>query len=451
MFSVIFISCQEKVNKNQIFENRVDENIKITIKNYHPINKLTYKGSTISFGSPNILILTKDYLRPQKFYKNSITDTIFTINSKDFISFNIRIQDNYLSYVLKKGDNLQLDFLDSLNVKSQTINNRNDQSFFRYNNDYKNFPTSNSIVRFKALKDGTLKNFNKDVYIENYNKYFEDKLNEKSDNSNGKDEEYYYKYFLQFQKTDPIKIYNDDFLILHPYFIKIFNDATNKYTNTKSPDYKKVFEGVFKSQDYPVKTKEFILYEALNRLAQLGSFSDLQYCYNLFIKINDDLELQNEFKKKYSFNVGDLNVQEKEVNLLTLQKKSKTLNQIVKENKGKIIYVDFWASWCLPCRKAMPSSRKLRETYINKDIVFIYLSIDKDFMKWQQASKKEQLGDYSNNFIILNTEKSSYLRTLNVDSIPRYIIYDKNGKLIHKNAPSPEDNNIEQILNEFLN
>ncbi len=447
LFSMSLLLCQEKAKQNQSVD---EDNITITIKNYYPINNFLYKGSTISFGSPNILILTKDYLRPKKFYIKSKTDTVFTIKSKDYLSFNIRIQDSYLTYFLKKGDNLNLDFLDSLNIKKQTINNKNDQPFFLYNTDYKNFPVSNSITRFKALKDGKLDSFNESAYIEKYNKYFENKLVGKIVKSQTKDETYYFNNFLQLKKAEKIQDYNDDFLILHPYFVKIFQEAAKRYTNVKSPDFRKVFEGIYDSDDYPIKSKEFLLFEALNRIAESGSFKDLQHCYDLFLKVNNDLDLQNEFRKKYSFDIGNLKIEEKEVNLLTIQKKTKTLNQIIKENEGKIIYVDFWASWCLPCRKAMPSSRILKEKYAIKDIVFIYLSIDSDFDKWLLASKKEMLENYSYNYLILNYDKSEYLKILNVSAIPRYIIYDKEGKLVHKNAPSPEADNIEETLNLLL-
>ena len=54
----------------------------------------------------------------------------------------------------------------------------------------------------------------------------------------------------------------------------------------------------------------------------------------------------------------------------------KSLADIIKSHEGKVIYIDFWASWCIPCRSEMPHSVTLYEKLKDKEIVFIYLSID---------------------------------------------------------------------------
>ena len=62
--------------------------------------------------------------------------------------------------------------------------------------------------------------------------------------------------------------------------------------------------------------------------------------------------------------------------LLSSNQNEKSLEMIVNENKGKVIYVDYWASWCKPCRKEMRLIPKIRNMYKDKEIIYIYISLD---------------------------------------------------------------------------
>ncbi|MEO6287536.1 MAG: TlpA disulfide reductase family protein [Dyadobacter sp.] len=122
-----------------------------------------------------------------------------------------------------------------------------------------------------------------------------------------------------------------------------------------------------------------------------------------------------------------------------------TLDDIKKRHAGKILVVDFWASWCGPCRETMPGAKKLIEAMKGKDIAFVYLSIDKDASRWKKASDEERLGTYAENYLITNQESARFLKEQNLTFIPRAMIFDKSGKLIVPSGYLGDMDQLEQF------
>lgn len=98
--------------------------------------------------------------------------------------------------------------------------------------------------------------------------------------------------------------------------------------------------------------------------------------------------------------------------------------------KGKVVLLDFWASWCGPCRKENPNVVKLYNQYKSKGFEILGVSLDTDKVKWKSAI--EQDGLTWKHVSDLGGWRSSAAQLYGVSSIPATFLLDKEGKLIAK-------------------
>jgi len=119
--------------------------------------------------------------------------------------------------------------------------------------------------------------------------------------------------------------------------------------------------------------------------------------------------------------------------------------------KGKVVYIDFWASWCGPCRKMMPYSKQLHEQLSEKQkkqLVFLYISIDADEASWKSSIKALDIQGV--NVISPGNWSSEACRYFQINSIPRYMIMDKKGDIVETNAPRPSDEALMGLLLKYM-
>ncbi len=118
--------------------------------------------------------------------------------------------------------------------------------------------------------------------------------------------------------------------------------------------------------------------------------------------------------------------------------------------KGKYVYIDVWATWCGPCRQEIPHLKKIEEKFHGKDIEFVSISVDamKDHEKWKKFVTDNNLGGIQ--LFADNDWKSQFVEEYNIQGIPRFILIDKEGKVVEASAPRPSSPALEEQLNSLL-
>jgi thiol-disulfide isomerase/thioredoxin len=126
----------------------------------------------------------------------------------------------------------------------------------------------------------------------------------------------------------------------------------------------------------------------------------------------------------------------------------KILDKILEDNKGKVIYIDIWATWCSPCIKLFEHSHRMRETLNNENVVFIYLCCRSDEDNWKNIIKSHQL---TGAHILLNQKQNDELQTkLSINALPQFILVDSKGIIVNYHAPKPDTEEILVEINKLL-
>jgi peroxiredoxin len=110
--------------------------------------------------------------------------------------------------------------------------------------------------------------------------------------------------------------------------------------------------------------------------------------------------------------------------------------------KGKVVLLEFWASWCVPCRQANPDLLSIYNKSKKRGFEIFGISIDKDANKWRDAIKKDNISWLHVIDTLRTTEK-----TYNLNSIPFNLLLNREGKIIAQNI---EPNELMEILNKEL-
>ncbi len=277
------------------------------------------------------------------------------------------------------------------------------------------------------------------------------------------------------ESLDPMKV-NDESALLSeayrnflPFFVTYFNSRNNKFEKYGSgaTDAEKSASNVRSITDKAILSQQYLkgqnldytltkmVYENCNRL----SASTLKYWISQIESVGYQQLLKEHCKETLTKPAIDLTKKKEEKTekratgggfpVLTDLKGNKFSFE---DLKGKVIYVDFWASWCGPCRQQFPFSKKIHEELTEKEkkkIVFLYISIDDEQDSWKKAIEQLKLDNGEHGFSP-GGWNSEVVQKFQINGIPRYMIIDKKGEVINPDAPRPSDPTILDLLRKLI-
>jgi thiol-disulfide isomerase/thioredoxin len=114
--------------------------------------------------------------------------------------------------------------------------------------------------------------------------------------------------------------------------------------------------------------------------------------------------------------------------------------------KGKVVLIDFWASWCGPCRRENPNVVKLYKKYKSKGFEIFSVSLDEDPKAWKQAIAQDGLS-WPNHVSDLLGWQTPLIQSYRFDGIPHTVLLDRKGQILSTGLRGSE---LEQKLIEAL-
>jgi thiol-disulfide isomerase/thioredoxin len=188
------------------------------------------------------------------------------------------------------------------------------------------------------------------------------------------------------------------------------------------------------------KTQDMALSSIMENILNYGSPELSKEKYAEFKELVTNVEYQNEIEKLYTAMVALAPGQvAPDFTLTDIDGNEVSLSDFA----GKVVYLDFWASWCGPCLQQIPSARDLKKRMEGQDVVFLYVSLDEDQEAWKNKVAAENIQG-----VHLNAPgfKQDVARMYNVSGVPTFYIIGRDGLIFDNRAPRPSEARIDNVL-----
>ncbi|CAM1345638.1 TlpA family protein disulfide reductase [Tenacibaculum amylolyticum] len=249
-------------------------------------------------------------------------------------------------------------------------------------------------------------------------------------------------YGFDLTKTDSLmkfSFFRDYLNYISQYDLNLINE-NNGSSGGFYIDSRIRFDSILKDKRFNQTAKNFLLFNAYNGIGENFRVKDKEKYFKKLQKHTTNVYQLDKLKKDYKLDFSKSN----ELVLTNQANDTLTYSNLLENNKGKWLFVDFWASWCIPCRKTMPESNKLKKEIKAGNIEFIYLGLNDKKESWKKAIKMDSISD-SQNYFIENGNVSKVIEDLAIKTIPHYLIYNPNGELVNGFAKRPGQGAKEQL------
>ncbi|WP_329903859.1 TlpA family protein disulfide reductase [Porphyromonas pogonae] len=236
--------------------------------------------------------------------------------------------------------------------------------------------------------------------------------------------------------------------------IGVYNKAFDEYNNVKSTDENlKKLEQVAKKIDEIYAKQAQVYLHMIDSLPESNALAAIIYSYFFQAHVDEQERVITRFSPHmiHNFFIDLMNQNVSNAKKSAVGSESPDLvletekgeKKAISSYKGKYILIDFWASWCGPCRKEIPNIKKLYNTYKDKNIEFIGVSIDDDKKSWHKAIQEEKLPYLQ----LFDAEKKS-MTVYSYNGIPFIVLISPDGRILDRNLRGEA---LAKRLDEILN
>ncbi|MFS4483854.1 TlpA family protein disulfide reductase [Hyunsoonleella sp. 2307UL5-6] len=311
---------------------------------------------------------------------------------------------------------------------------------------YKNYKEDYFKEVQKALKEGKTPKHNH--FILSVADYF------KAKNIEITDEETKMVEALRVLKT-PLEIeeermFNEQFTGVFSAFYNKYNDNASEIfrarsitaRNKKIKDFfgkqNSFLQNVIKMQSLSKRFEDFNVYSNAE-LTRLTKDIDVPFLKNYLIALNEQTKKNIEINKtKGGYTVHNVHKNEGD----------ELFDAMLEKFKGKVVYVDFWATWCGPCKSGIKRMKPLKEEMANEDVVFLYVTNQTSPEKtWNNA-----IANINGEHYRVSDDEWNYLaKKFNISGIPHYTLVDRAGNVIKPKLRQMPNASLKKILLSEIN
>ncbi len=261
---------------------------------------------------------------------------------------------------------------------------------------------------------------------------------------------YYFEHETHFKVSEnypnPFEsiAYDDDRLGEVEIYLDLLDEHIRSFLNTDTVEKGKMLRVITRADT--IISNEAIKNAYLKKFSEdfLESTDDLDKTYQLLKtkitckeglksldKAYQDLKKIEKGQPSPSFNLKDING-----NMVSLE-----------SLRGKLVYIDVWATWCGPCRGELPYLKALEKEMHNKNIHFVSICVWDKEPKWQKFVKEQELQGIQ---LFCPRSNSAFVDAYHIKGVPHFILLDQEGKIIDNNAKRPSNGKLKETLKSLL-